>query len=288
MRTEFIYSVAALASFPIVVNAQVNAEDTGKIKITKSKDSWTKTSIELAPGKYSFLGGTNAFGKDAVLTITGTGIKTGINLTLKADDQIAADFEITAKSTVTITVKAAAAMTKDTSVSESSKIQLNFAFTKVAELLQIEYNKVTNALAAAEYTEKAQDAQEYSKLYDRIVAIAGADYAFYKDGKEGLQTIYADQTNVTDLDSCIDKYISSNGIFSTRNNVGEMLQKGLSIQEVQSKTDITMHNEYLCSNGLIQAFYTNDLKMMNKAYLELAEKYHIPVLNLKGKGIVRS
>ena len=198
MRTEFIYSVAALASFPIVVNAQVDAESIGKIEINKGKKEWSTTSKSLVPGKYSFLGGTNAFGANATLKIEATGID--ITKTLKKDEAITADFVLTSASTVKITVTAAANLSANASVA-GTKIQLNFDFTKVAQLLQIEYNKVTNALAAAEYTEKAQDAQKYSELYDRIVAIAGADYAFYKAGTEGLQTIYAgDQTNVTGLD----------------------------------------------------------------------------------------
>lgn len=196
MKAQFIYSVAALATFPIVVNAQVDAENTGAITIKKNETSWTKTSKELAKGKYSFLGGINAFGANAVLKIEATGVD--VTKTLKKDEAITADFELADASTVKITVTAAAAMAADASVAES-KIQLNFDFTKVAQLLKIEYNKVTNALAAAKYEEKAQDAQGYSALYDRIVAIAGADYAFYAADTEGLQAIAGDQTVVTGL-----------------------------------------------------------------------------------------
>ena len=84
----------------------------------------------------------------------------------------------------------------------------------------------------------------------------------------------------------LDEHVQTPGFTSGRNNVGEMLKKGLSTSEILGKT--TGHNEYLCSNGLIQAFYTNDIKTMDKAYLELAEKYNIPILNLKGKGIIHS
>lgn len=196
MKAQLIYSVAALATFPIVVNAQVDAENTGAITIKKNETSWTKTSKELAKGKYSFLGGINAFGANAVLKIEATGVD--VTKTLKKDEAITADFELAGASTVKITVTAAAAMAADASVAES-KIQLNFDFTKVAELLQIEYNKVTNALASANYEEKAKDAQLHSALYDRIVAIAGADYAFYAADTEGLQTIAGDQTVVTGL-----------------------------------------------------------------------------------------
>ena len=196
MKAQFIYSVAALATFPIVVNAQVDAEDTGAITIKKNETSWTKTSKELAKGKYSFLGGINAFGKDAVLKIEATGVD--VTKTLKKDEAITADFVLTDTATVKITVTAAAAMAADASVAES-KIQLNYDFTKVAQLLKIEYNKVTNALAAANYEEKAKDAQTYSAYYDKIVAIAGANYAYYAADKD-LQKIYdGDQTNVADL-----------------------------------------------------------------------------------------
>ena len=197
MKAQLIYSVAALATFPIVVNAQVDAENTGAITIKKNETSWTKTSKELAKGKYSFLGGINAFGANAVLKIEATGVD--VTKTLKKDEAITADFELADASTVKITVTAAAAMAADASVAES-KIQLNFNFSKVAELLQIEYNKVTNALASANYEEKAKDAQLHSALYDRIVAIAGADYAFYAADTEGLQTIAGDQTVVTGLE----------------------------------------------------------------------------------------
>ena len=35
MKAQLIYSVAALATFPIVVNAQVNADNIGKITAKK-------------------------------------------------------------------------------------------------------------------------------------------------------------------------------------------------------------------------------------------------------------
>ena len=117
--------------------------------------------------------------------------------------------------------------------------------------------------------------------------ILWADNGFFVNVPK--RSIHASGTNdlgssCTNIDSCIDSYVF--GFSSGRNNVGEMLQKGLPIPEILSKT--TRHNEYLCSNGLIQAFYTNNLKTMDKAYIELAEMYNIPILNLKGKGIVRS
>lgn len=196
MKAQFIYSVAALATFPIVVNAQVNAEDTGAITIKKNETSWTKTSKELAKGKYSFLGGINAFGKDAVLKIEATGVD--VTKTLKKDEAITADFELADASTVKITVTAAAAMAADASVAES-KIQLNFDFTKVAQLLFIEYNKVTTALSAAEYPGKTAAAAKFSAYYDRIMAIQGADYAYYVSETEGLKGISSGEQGEADV-----------------------------------------------------------------------------------------
>ena len=55
MKAQFIYSVAALATFPIVVNAQVDAENIGKITAKKDGTAWTKeTADPLAKGKYTF------------------------------------------------------------------------------------------------------------------------------------------------------------------------------------------------------------------------------------------
>ena len=55
MKAQLIYSVAALATFPIVVNAQVDAENIGKITAKKNEVLHGQRIKELAPGKYSFL-----------------------------------------------------------------------------------------------------------------------------------------------------------------------------------------------------------------------------------------
>ncbi|WP_288279200.1 hypothetical protein [uncultured Prevotella sp.] len=200
MKAQLIYSVAALATFPIVVNAQVNADNIGKITAKKDGTAWTK-NIELAPGKYSFKSAisTGTAGKKATVSILNGSTPIVADFDVNVGTAISKDFTLSATTTVTINVVSETASADF--IADESVVQLNFNFSKVAELLQIEYNKVTNALTAAKYTEKAQDAQKYSELYDRIVAIAGADYAFYKAGTEGLQTIYAgDQTVVTGLE----------------------------------------------------------------------------------------
>ena len=201
MRKEFVYSIAALATFPIVVNANVTAENTGKITAKKDATAWQKVLKALAPGKYTFKSTTLATGqagKKATIKITGDGLE--ITKEVKVNEAFAIDFTLAATADITFTVTSEKDVTADFIVDESL-VELNFNFTKVAELLQIEYNKVTEVLATAEYKEKAADAQTYSKYYDRLIAIANADYAFYTKDAEGLQAIYAgDQSNITVLD----------------------------------------------------------------------------------------
>ena len=200
MKAQFIYSVAALATFPIVVNAQVDAENIGKITAKKDGTAWTKeTADPLAKGKYTFKStvlSTGTANKKATVTILNGDVNL-ISKDFKVGDPISLDFTLADAAKVTVKVVSEAASADF--VVDGSVIQLNFNFSKVAELLQIEYNKVTNALAAAEYTGKASDAQTYSAYYDRILAIANADYEYYVNEKEGLKGIYADQTNVTGL-----------------------------------------------------------------------------------------
>lgn len=208
MRTEFVYSLAALAAFPIAVNAQVQAESIGKITAKKDATAWTKASNELAVGKYRFNSkalSTGTAGKKATVTVkekSGELIKDfdpKVGGEVEVGKGFSYNFTLTAVRQAFIQVQLNEACDADFMV-DDSEIELVFDFAKVVELLQIEYNKVTEALKAAEYPTKAADAEKYSEYYDRIVAIGNADYKFYADNKEGLQTIYADQTNVTGLD----------------------------------------------------------------------------------------
>ena len=200
MKAQFIYSVAALATFPIVVNAQTNAVEFEKITALKNGTTFSSEPSTLVKGKYTFKSvvvPTGATGKKAQIQIC-DGSTVIVSDEVKVGDPISIDFELTTKSEAIIVKVTSEEASADFVINESL-IQLNFNFSKVAELLQIEYNKVTNALAAAEYTGKASDAQKYSAYYDRILAIANADYAFYAKDDEKLQTIYADQTKVTGL-----------------------------------------------------------------------------------------
>lgn len=115
--------------------------------------------------------------------------------------------------------------------------------------------------------------------------IAWADNGFFVNVPKG--SIHAGGTHdlgsmCSNLDSCIDSYIF--GVEKGKNNVGKLLQRGNSMDNVLASS-IT-HNEFLCSNGNIQAFYTNDIKTMDKAYFEIAEQYNIPILNLHGKATI--
>lgn len=200
MRTEFIYSVAALASFPIVVNAQVNADNIGKITAKKDGTAWTK-NVELAPGKYTFKNTVLATGtanKKAKVEVLDGATPLATAVEVKVGEVFTIDFELA--TTKTVTFKVTNQDNKKDFVADGASVILNFNFTNVAQLLQIEYNKVTQILGQAQYDGKAADAQEYSAYYDRVMAIANADYAYYKDETEGLKGLYAgDQTNVTGL-----------------------------------------------------------------------------------------
>ena len=77
---------------------------------------------------------------------------------------------------------------------------MNHNFSKIAELLQIEYNKVTQSLGSGSVCRQGNRCQTHSALYDRVMAIANADYTYYKNETEGLKALYAgDQTVVTGL-----------------------------------------------------------------------------------------
>lgn len=197
MKAQLIYSVAALATFPIVVNAQVNADNIGKITAKKDGTAWTK-NIELAPGKYTFKSGisTGTAGKKATVSILNGSTPIVDNFDVTVGAAISKDFTLDA--TTTVTLKVVNQVNTADFIADGSVVQLNFNFSKVAELLQIEYNKVTQVLAEAQYDNKATDAQTHSALYDKIVSIANADYAFYKANTE-LQGIRNDQTQVSGL-----------------------------------------------------------------------------------------
>lgn len=200
MRSEFVYSLAALAAFPIVVNAQVEAVSVGKITAKKDGSAWTmEKDKDFVKGKYSFIGdaSTGIAKKKVTITILKDGA-TLVSGNYEVGKAIKLDFTLDAAAKINVKVQGETADADY--VISTSAIQLNYDFTKVAELLQIEYNKVTEVLGSAEYKEKASDAQTYSKLYDRIVAIANADYAFYAKDTDGVQALYdGNQTDVTGM-----------------------------------------------------------------------------------------
>ncbi len=84
------------------------------------------------------------------------------------------------------------------------------------------------------------------------------------------------------LDDCINMNVSA-----SPSSVSTKLLSGQSINDVvDASFRMNRAPEYLCTNGTIQAFYTNDITTMNKAYIELAERYKIPIINFNGKGVL--
>ena len=201
MKAQFIYSVAALATFPIVVNAQVEAENIGKITAKKDGTAWEKQTEDLVQGKYTFKStvlSTGTAGKKATVSILDEASNVLVSGQFEVGKEISLNFQLDATEKVKVKVVSEAASADF--VVDGSVIQLNYNFSKIAELLQIEYNKVTQILGQAQYADKVADAQTHSALYDRVMAIANADYTYYKNETEGLKALYAgDQTVVTGL-----------------------------------------------------------------------------------------
>ena len=180
MKAQLIYSVAALATFPIVVNAQVNADNIGKITAKKDGTAWEKQTENLVQGKYTFKStvlSTGTAGKKATVSILDEASNVLVSGQFEVGKEISLNFQLDATEKVKVKVVSEAASADF--VVDGSVIQLNYNFSKVAELLQIEYNKVTQILGQAQYADKVTDAQTHSALYDRVMAIANADYTYY-------------------------------------------------------------------------------------------------------------
>lgn len=199
MRTEFVYSVAALAAFPILVNAQTEAISFGKVTATKDGVAVSKEAKGLVPGKYSLITSatTGTAGKKATVTIK-QGTTQLATKEFTVGQTVALDFTVTSAGDVTVEFKSEAGVASDF-VADGAKVNLNFDFSAVASKLLIEYNKLSTALATYQYEEAEADIRTYSSLYDRITAIANADYKFYAANTDGLQALYADQSSVTGL-----------------------------------------------------------------------------------------
>ena len=199
MRTEFVYSVAALAAFPILVNAQTEAISFGKVTATKDGVAVSKEAKGLVPGKYSLITSatTGTAGKKATVTIK-QGTTQLATKEFTVGQTVALNFTVTATGDITVEFKSEAGVASDF-VADGAKVNLNFDFSAVASKLLIEYNKLSTALATYQYEKAEADIRTYSSLYDRITAIANADYKFYAANTDGLQALYADQSSVTGL-----------------------------------------------------------------------------------------
>ena len=192
MRTEFIYSLAALSAIPVVANANAEAYKASAVQTVGTADVELKVGT-LAKGNYTLTSDAISGANLTVKVMAGetqiasgeTSNGKGISLSFVATDELT-DVKI-------VLVHGATAITVPAPV-----ITLKFDFALVANKLQIEHNKLTQALAGYEY-EKSKENTAAVGYYDRIMAIAAADYKFYVDDNEGLQKLYTDQSNVTDL-----------------------------------------------------------------------------------------
>ena len=214
MRTEFIYSLAALSAIPVVANADAEAYKAGAVQTVGTADVELEVGT-LAKGKYTLTSDAISGANLTVKVMAGetqiasgeTSNGEGISLSFTALNELTGVKIVLVHGTTAITVPAPV-------------ITLKYDFALVANKLQIEHNKLTQALAGYEY-EKSEENTAAVGYYDRIMAIAAADYAFYKENTEGLQSLYADQSNVTGMEL----YTAIQGTFNTAKGKEETYQQ---------------------------------------------------------------
>ena len=195
MRTEFIYSLAALSAIPVVANADAEAYKADKVQTVGTASDVELAVGNLAKGNYTV---TSAAISGANLTVKvmagGVDITNGgktfddgkeISLNFVAENPLEDVKIVLVHTTKTVTVPAPV-------------VTLKFDFAGIANKLQIEHNKLTQALAGYEYDKSAENTAAVG-YYDRIMAIAAADYKFYVDNTEGVQDLYADLSKVTGM-----------------------------------------------------------------------------------------
>ena len=218
MRTEFIYSLAALSAIPVVANADAEAYKASAVQTVGTESDVELKVGTLAKGKYTLTSDAISGANLTVKVMAGETLKAtgeivngkGISLSFDATDELT-DVKI-------VLVHGATAITVPAPV-----ITLKYNFALVANKLQIEHNKLTQALAGYEYEKSAENTAAVG-YYDRIMAIANADYAFYKANTEGVQELYADQSNVTGMEL----YTLIQGTFDTaKNNEKDYQEKTL-------------------------------------------------------------
>lgn len=218
MRTEFIYSLAALSAIPVVANADAEAYKASAVQTVGTESDVELKVGTLAKGKYTLTSDAISGANLTVKVMAGETLKAtgeivngkGISLSFDATDELTDVKIVLVHGTTAITVPAPV-------------ITLKFDFALVANKLQIEHNKLTQALAGYEY-EKSEENTAAVGYYDRIMAIANADYEFYKanTNDEDLQSLYEDQSNVSDLEL----YKAILGTFNTAKGKEETYQQG--------------------------------------------------------------
>ena len=150
MRTEVIYSIAALATFPVVANAQVDAASITTINIENGVSSTAIKDAKgdnLVKGKYTITSDAIAGTADKKITVK---VKNG-NAELTLNDgtnptsvevtggsKINIAFELTEVSLngITLEITSETGVTKVTNV----KVALNYDFTSVAAILNNKFN----------------------------------------------------------------------------------------------------------------------------------------------------
>ena len=194
MRTEFVYSLAALAAFPMIANANIGAKSWGS-QLAK-KDVQAEGNVDLVQGKYKFILKDVVVPNDNKLTVSikkgGVEIK---KLEVTASGSAEHAFQLDASANISFV-----ASTGDKDITFKPEVELVFDFAGVYNKLSIEYNKLSTALNSYSYSGVQQDIADNIQYYDRVTAIGAANYAYYVSETEGLKGMYLDQSDVTGMD----------------------------------------------------------------------------------------
>lgn len=203
MRTEFVYSLAALAAFPMIANANINATDWKAMTAQKDKPATAK--VTLAKGSYVLLTDGNIAGTTGhKLTLT---VKAGASTLKEATVDVGKapekfTFDIASDGTE---IELIGAVSGDKDIVFTPVVQLVYDFAPIYNKLSIEYNKLTEVLAVYSYKTVQEDITESSKYYDRLQKIGEPTYKYYasndadavelRDGKAYNElTLYSDIT----------------------------------------------------------------------------------------------
>ena len=205
MRTEVIYSIAALAAFPVAANAQVDVKTIGKVTLSDNKaekpidykdDNDTK---QLIKGKYkitsdAIAGTANSSIKVAVKNggtpLNLNGINGNTEVTVSVGSQINVTFEIGETTTVDdlkLYITDGSGVTVVTNV----KVALDLKVAKIYSTLFGEYNSYINYLYNVAEWDKKDSRLDLREKISALATYKYTDYVEDNSKEEGAYSLYA-------------------------------------------------------------------------------------------------